>query len=272
MRPNFREKIEKVVTYHNFLLTEYYKQDPVSVDDVITECLQYTERLQPMLVDVPLHLAGVNKAGDRILFEGAQGALLDIDHGTYPFVTSSNTVVGGVASSAGVSMQSVRDIFGIAKMYTTRVGSGPFPTELFDDNGKLLAERGFEFGATTGRPRRCGWLDLPALRRVAIINGLTGLIMTKLDVLDTMESIQLCVAYRRNGVEHAVLPDDFCETDEIEPVYETMPGWQSKTMGITQYDDLPENAKKYIERVHQLTEVEIKAVSTGPDRAHMIWC
>ena len=266
--PDFNERAQTLVAYHNFLLTEYYEQPAVSADEVIAECERYRDRVQSMLIDVPVFLAKMNREGKRILFEGAQGALLDIDHGTYPFVTSSNTVVGGVVSSTGIAMHSLKRIVGIAKTYSTRVGAGPFPTELFDKDGEQLAERGAEFGTTTGRARRCGWLDIPALRRVALVNGLTGLYMTKLDVLDVFETIQLCVGYRVNGEMFDIMPDN--PVGEIEPIYEAVPGWCSSTLGITQYDDLPDNAKHYLEQIECLVEVKIEAISTGFEREHMI--
>lgn len=269
---DFEEKLQRLVDYHNFLLQHYYQAEPVVVRDILDECLAVRDRIKPLCADVPSLLANLNQQGKTILFEGAQGALLDIDHGTYPFVTSSNTLVGGVATSAGIAMQSIGQIIGIAKMYATRVGSGPFVTELHDDVGQLIAERGHEFGATTGRPRRCGWLDIPALRRVAMLNGITHWCLTKLDVLDTIAEIKICVAYQLDGERYDVMPDDMARFNQIEPIYETLPGWQQDTLGVTDAEQLPNAAQQYIKHVEELTGINVAYISTGPDREHIITC
>jgi len=266
------ERLQRLVDYHNYLLEHYYKQQPIEVATILEECLAVREKIAPLCCDVPLFLAELNRKGHSILYEGAQGALLDIEHGTYPYVTSSNTLAGGVVTSAGVAMQSVTEIIGIAKAYTTRVGAGPFVTELHDDIGALIAKRGHEYGSTTGRPRRCGWLDLPALKRVAMLNGITAWSLTKLDVLDTLAEIQVCVAYRLNGQEYSIMPDDLGLFDQIEPIYETFPGWQQETMGLTDWQQLPQAATHFIDYIVTATGVPIDSISTGPERAHVIKC
>ncbi|HKK16604.1 MAG TPA: adenylosuccinate synthetase, partial [Gammaproteobacteria bacterium] len=208
--------------------------------------------------------------GNNILFEGAQGTLLDIDHGTYPFVTSSNTTAGGAATGTGIGPLNFDYILGITKAYTTRVGSGPFPTELFDEMGEHMARRGHEFGATTGRPRRCGWFDAVALRRARQINSLSGLCLTKLDVLDGLETLQLCTGYKCNGEIRMTTPSGADEFAECKPVYEEMPGWQESTLGIRKYEELPANARAYIQRIAEITETPVDIISTGADREETI--
>ena len=266
----FINKLEVVMEYHNFALTHYYQVDPVSFEQVRDETLAMRGVLLPMIADVPDLLQQYSEAGNNVMFEGAQGALLDIDHGTYPYVTSSNTTAGGAAAGAGVGPRHIDYVLGITKVYTTRVGAGPFPSELFDDIGKRLADRGHEKGSTTGRDRRCGWLDLVALKRANWINSITGMCMTKLDVLDGLDTIRLCVSYQRNGQVVDVLPLSADEFEGCEPVYIDMPGWHENTLGITEYDDLPENARAYLEKIESLTGVPIDIISTGPDRNETI--
>lgn len=267
---NLREKVEKILDYHNFALTEYYKQPAVSVDTVMAELQAAIDWMSPLIIDTTERLWALQQQGENMLFEGAQGAMLDIDHGTYPFVTSSNTTSGGASTGTGLGPGSFDYVLGIVKAYTTRVGAGPFPTELFDDTGAHLAKVGHEFGATTGRPRRCGWLDLAALKRAMINNGVTGLCLTKLDVLDELETIRVCVGYRWRGEELALPPLGAEAIEDCEPVYIDLPGWQSNTVGVQNYDDLPDAAKAYIKKIEELVETPIDIVSTGPDRAHTI--
>jgi len=264
----FKEKLKEVMEYHNYMLKNYFKAEEVSYEKVLEEGLIMAEKLRPMIVDVPNTLHELRKAGKNIMFEGAQGTLLDIDHGTYPYVTSSSTTAGGVCTGSGVGPKNLDYILGITKAYTTRVGSGPFPTELFDDVGKHIAEVGHEQGATTGRDRRCGWLDAVALRRSMQINSITGICVTKLDVLDELETIKICVAYELDGKKMDVAPINTTEFARCTPIYEEHEGWQTKTYGITNYDDLPEKAKNYLKRMEELLETPIDIISTGPDREH----
>jgi adenylosuccinate synthase len=252
--------------YHNFALEHYFKFDTVDYQMVLDQGLAQAERMAPMIRDVPGELHAMRKNGQNIMFEGAQGALLDIDHGTYPFVTSSTTTSGGAASGSGVGPCDLDYILGIVKAYTTRVGAGPFPTELFDDDGRYLGEKGHEFGATTGRERRCGWLDTVALRRSLNINSVTGICITKLDVLDGMKTIKICVAYKLDGKEIDVPPVGAEGFAKCEPVYIEMPGWDDSTVGTKDYDSLPANAKAYLKKIEELCETPIDIISTGPDR------
>ncbi len=256
------DKLGGVLDYHNFLLQHYYKADPLDVAQVADDAARQGEALKPMLCDVTDELHRLRRSDKALLFEGAQGALLDIDHGTYPFVTSSNTTVGGVMTGAGVGPGDIDYVLGITKAYTTRVGSGPFPTELDDEAGRRMAERGVEFGATTGRPRRCGWLDAVALRRMVRINGVTGLCLTKLDVLDGFAEVRVCVEYE--GVDAFPLGAE--EWARARPVYETIPGWEGDTRGITDPSDLPSGARAYLDRIEALVEAPIHMLSTGPER------
>lgn len=264
----FTEKLKEVMEYHNFTLKHYFKAEEVSYEKVLAESLEMAEKMRPMVIDVPHTLHKMRKAGKNIMFEGAQGTLLDIDHGTYPYVTSSSTTAGGACTGSGVGPKDLDYILGITKAYTTRVGSGPFPTELFCEIGKHIAEVGKEQGATTGRDRRCGWLDVVALRRAMEINSITGVCVTKMDVLDELETIKICVAYELDGVQMEVPPINTPEFARCTPVFEEMPGWQSKTFGITEYDDLPEKAKAYLNRMSELLDTPIDIISTGPDRDH----
>ena len=267
----FRERLRELMDFHNFQLEHYYHAAPVSYDDVAAEWLAYAARVRPLITDVTLAAYRHREAGDHIIFEGAQGAMLDIDHGTYPFVTSSSTAAGGAATgSAGVGPRHLDYILGIAKAYSTRVGGGPFPTELLDATGKHLAEVGHEYGATTGRARRCGWIDLPALRRAIYNSSISGLCLTKLDVLDALPQIQVCTHYDMDGERLDVAPVGADELARCQPVYETLPGWQSDTVGITDYSALPEKARAYIAYLENALGLPIAIVSTGPDRVHTI--
>ncbi len=269
-RERFAAKLGEVLDFHNFVLKNYFKTDIVDFHKTLDETLACGERIKPMVADVPRMLYEAQQAGKNLLFEGAQGTLLDIDHGTYPFVTSSNCVAGAAAAGSGVGPQSLHYVLGITKAYTTRVGSGPFPTELENDTGKFLASRGNEFGATTGRPRRCGWFDAAALKRAIQINGVSGLCVMKLDVMDGMESVQLGVGYKMNGVARDILPFGAELLAQCEPVYEEMPGWSESTVGVTQFDKLPKAARNYLNRMQDVCGVPIDIISTGPDREQTI--
>lgn len=262
----FRERVREVLDLHNFMLREYLKAEPVALEAVVEPSLKLAERLKPMVADVPAELAAAMARGESLVFEGAQGALLDVDHGTYPYVTSSNCVAGAAAAGAGVGPGSLHYVLGVVKAYTTRVGSGPFPTELLDDTGKHLATVGREFGSVTGRPRRCGWFDAPALRRSLALSGVGGLAVMKLDVLDGLPVVKLCVAYQRGGERLEMLPFGADAVAGCEPVYEEMPGWSETTVGVRSWDGLPLNARRFLERLSQLAGVPIDMVSTGPDR------
>ncbi|MCW8922080.1 MAG: adenylosuccinate synthase [Gammaproteobacteria bacterium] len=266
----FREKLKGVMEYHNFSLKNYFKADEVSYEEVLAEVLGYREKLLSMVADIPAMLDGYRKAGQNIMFEGAQGTLLDIDQGTYPYVTSSNTTAGGACTGSGIGPGDLDYMLGITKAYTTRVGAGPFPTELFDDIGNHLGTKGHEFGATTGRSRRCGWFDGVALRRAAQINSLTGLCITKLDVLDGLETLKLCTSYKYDGEELELPPLGADAIEQCEPVYEEMPGWTESTEGVRDYDALPENAKKYLKRMEEIVGVPVDIISTGPERDETI--
>ena len=266
----FRERLRELMDFHNFQLEHYYHAAPVSYDDVASEWLAYAARVRPLITDVTLAITRHSAKGEHIIFEGAQGAMLDIDHGTYPFVTSSSTAAGGAATGSGVGPRHLDYILGIAKAYSTRVGGGPFPTELLDATGKHLAEVGHEYGATTGRARRCGWIDLPALRRAIYNSSISGLCLTKLDVLDALPQIQVCTAYHMDGERLDVAPVGADELARCQPVYETLPGWQSDTVGITAYEQLPEKARAYIAYLENALGLPIAIVSTGPDRVHTI--
>ena len=251
-------KLEALLHQHNFMLEQYYGAAPVTLQACLAASYDFLAELRPMMGDVLSTLASYRKTGASVLFEGAQGALLDIDHGTYPFVTSSNTTAGAISSGCGVGPRYLDYILGITKAYTTRVGEGPFPTELKDDVGRYLAEKGHEFGATTGRPRRCGWLDVYALQRVVEMNSLTGLCITKLDVLDGLKEIALCTDYEVDA------------SGNITPVYEMMPGWETPTESVKSFTELPENARAYLARIEVLCGIPIDIISTGPDRSETI--
>ena len=266
----FTRKLRDVMEYHNFFLEKYYQVEPLNVDKVLTESLEMGRELLPMMDDVTSLLHAYRKAGTNIMFEGAQGSLLDIDHGTYPFVTSSNTTAGGTATGSGFGPLYLDYVLGITKAYTTRVGSGPFPTELFDATGEYLAKRGHEFGATTGRPRRCGWFDAVALRTAVNINSISGLCLTKLDVLDGLETISICVGYTNKDGNPVSNPMDSDDYEGLVPVYEEVPGWSESTLGAKTLDELPEAARSYIRKIEQVVGAPIDIISTGPDRVETI--
>ncbi|MEJ6540644.1 MAG: adenylosuccinate synthase [Halioglobus sp.] len=266
----FTRKLRDVMEYHNFSLEKYYHVEPLNVDKVLTESLEMGRELLPMMDDVTSLLHAYRKAGTNIMFEGAQGSLLDIDHGTYPFVTSSNTTAGGTATGSGFGPLYLDYVLGITKAYTTRVGSGPFPTELFDATGEYLAKRGHEFGATTGRPRRCGWFDAVALRTAVNINSISGLCLTKLDVLDGLETISICVGYASKDDDPVSNPMDSDDYEGLVPVYEEVPGWSESTLGAKTLDELPEAARSYIRKIEQVVGAPIDIISTGPDRVETI--
>jgi adenylosuccinate synthase len=267
----FAAKLKEVMEYHNFMLTNYYKVDAIDYQTTLDETLAVADLLKSMVVDVTELLDNARKTGEKIMFEGAQGTLLDIDHGTYPYVTSSNTTAGGVATGTGFGPCHVEYVLGIIKAYTTRVGSGPFPTEQFNDVGQYLATKGHEVGATTGRGRRCGWLDLVAMRRAIQLNSITGLCLTKLDVLDGLEELQLCIGYKlEDGTVTNVAPMSADDFEKVTPVYESMPGWSDVTVGQQDHSKLPQAALNYIARIEEILEVPIHIISTGPDRVETI--
>jgi adenylosuccinate synthase len=266
----FADKLRELLDFHNFVLTEYYKQPKVDFQKTLDDALALAPRLIPLVADVPRALYHANKAGKNLLFEGAQGALLDIDHGTYPFVTSSNCVSGAAAAGAGIGPMHLHYVLGITKAYSTRVGEGPFPTELSDDVGERLRQRGKEFGATTGRPRRTGWFDAAAMKRSIQLNGVSGLCITKLDVLDGADTLKICVGYNIDGELSEILPVGAEELARCVPVYEEMPGWTDSTVGVKAHDRLPKGARNYLARVEKLCGVPIDMISTGPDREETI--
>ncbi len=266
----FADRLAEILDYHNFILTAYYKAAACEPGPVLAQAAVWRAELSPMMADVTGQLHECREAGGNILFEGAQGSLLDIDHGTYPFVTSSNTTAGGTATGSGFGPLYLDYVLGITKAYTTRVGSGPFPTELFCDIGRHLAEKGHEFGATTGRPRRCGWFDAAALRQAVRINSLSGLCLTKLDVLDGLSEVSICTGYRRDGRNISTPPLHADDYETLQPVYETLPGWQDSTLGANTIDQLPVNAQAYIRRVEAEVGIPIDIISTGADRRETI--
>ena len=261
----FEEKLDALYAYHTVNI-ERHSVETTPLAEVKLLARMYADRLLPLIGDVPGMIDSYRKRGKRVLFEGAQGTLLDVDHGTYPFVTSSNTVAGAACSGSGCGPSAIEYVLGIAKAYTTRVGAGPFPTELFNEVGQELGERGHEFGATTGRQRRCGWFDAPAVKRACIINGVTGLCITKLDVMDTLKTVKICTAYKLDGVEIDVPPLGADVLAKCEPVYEELAGWEAQTEGVTQYADLPAVAVAYLKRLEELVGVPVHMVSTGPER------
>jgi len=270
----FAKKLRELLDLHNFALSGYLHSKPVEFQPIFDHAVKVAEQLKPMMADVGYILHNANRAGANLLFEGAQGTLLDIDHGTYPYVTSSNCVAGNASAGAGVGPDQLHYILGITKAYTTRVGSGPFPTELPMDEpgtvGNHLSVVGQERGTVTGRPRRCGWLDAALLKRSIIINGISGLCITKLDVLDGLKEIKVCVGYELNGKRIDILPLDADDIVACKPIYDTFPGWAETTAGITEWDKLPVNARKYLERVQEFIGAPVDMVSTGPDRDHTI--
>ncbi|AWR61259.1 TPA: adenylosuccinate synthase [Proteus mirabilis] len=267
----FAQKLKEIIEYHNFQLVNYYKVEPVDYQKTLDDIMAIADILTGMVVDVSDLLYKATQKGELVMFEGAQGTLLDIDHGTYPYVTSSNTTAGGVATGSGLGPRYVGYVLGIIKAYSTRVGAGPFPTELFDETGNFLREKGQEFGATTGRSRRTGWLDIIAIRRAVQINSLSGFCMTKLDVLDGLKEVKVCVGYRLpNGEVIETTPLAADDWEGIEPIYESMPGWNESTFGVKDKAQLPQAALNYIKRVEELTGVPVDIVSTGPDRSETI--
>lgn len=267
----FAVKLKEVLDYHNFVLQNYFNEPPVDFQKTYDEAMEHAKVMQPLVMDVVSRLHELRKAGENLMFEGAQGTLLDIDHGTYPFVTSSNTTAGGVATGSGVGPLYLDYILGITKAYTTRVGSGPFPTELFDETGAYLAKQGHEFGSVTGRPRRCGWFDAVILRRSIEINSISGLCLTKLDVLDGLDTVRICTGYKdAAGNLLTEAPTDADSYTGLQPVYEDMPGWSESTVGAQSLDALPANAQAYIRRIGELVGAPIDIISTGPDRKETI--
>jgi adenylosuccinate synthase len=270
IREKFAAKLGEVLDYHNFLLKNYFRTETVDFAKTLDEAMQAAEIIAPITADITQELQDISEAGGSILFEGAQGTFLDIDHGTYPFVTSSNTVAAAASTGTGIGPRNLDYILGIVKAYTTRVGAGPFPTELFDDQGQHLARVGAEFGATTGRPRRCGWFDAVALRRSIVNSSVSGLCVTKLDVLDELETIQICNGYEIDGQAIAGVPVIVDRFAECKPVYEELPGWQESTVGMTSVDELPAKARAYLARIEELAGVPVDIISTGPDREQTI--
>ena len=262
----FKEKLFSIVKDKNFYIEKFFNDTPLNAEDIFKEYKEYAKFLKPFVKDISTELYEDIKADKKILFEGAQGTHLDIDHGTYPFVTSSNTVAASASSGSGVGIKAISEIIGIVKAYTTRVGSGPFPTELFDETGDLLQEIGHEFGATTNRRRRCGWLDMVLIKNAIKLNSLTGLVLTKLDVLSFSKEIKICVAYDYNGETINNLPSDVNVLSKCKPIYETMAGFESDISKCKSFDELPQNAIKYIKRIEELSLCKIDIISLGPDR------
>jgi adenylosuccinate synthase len=269
-RERFAAKLGEMLDYHNFALKQFYRAQVVDFQKTLEDTLALAERIKSLVGDVPRMLYEAQREGRNLLFEGAQGTLLDVDHGTYPFVTSSNCVAGAAAAGSGVGPGALQYVLGITKAYTTRVGSGPFPTELADDTGRQIATRGNEFGATTGRPRRCGWFDAAALKRSIQINGVSGLCVTKLDVLDGFEQLCIGVGYRVGGLELDILPAGAEALAECQPVYEEHPGWSGSTVGIKRFEALPDAAQRYLKRIEQVCGVPVDLISTGPGREETI--
>lgn len=268
--PVFAEKLREMLEFHNFMLVNYYQVEPLDYQQMLDKTMQLAQQVIPMLSDVGEDLYAYQQDGKNILFEGAQGALLDVDHGTYPYVTSSSTTAGGAATGTGIGPLNLDYVLGITKAYSTRVGNGPFPTELFDENGEHLGVKGHEFGATTGRKRRCGWFDAVAMRKSAQMNSLTSICLTKLDVLDGLKTIGICTAYKIDGRTTHIAPLGADQYAECTAITEEMPGWTESTVGITDYEKLPANAKAYIARIEELIGVKISILSTGPDRNETI--
>ena len=266
----FSEQLAEVMELHNFMLKNYYHAEPVSVEVTLAQWLAMAERVKPLVFDTVAYLDELRRSGARLMFEGAQGALLDIDHGTYPYVTSSNTAAGCAASGSGLGPANFDYVLGVVKAYATRVGGGPFPTELFDETGERLARIGVEFGSTTGRPRRCGWFDAVTVRRAVINSSITGLCVTKLDVLDGLPSVKVCTGYRLDGQVHAHPPLLVDRYADVEPVYEEFPGWSESTLGARSLGQLPAAAQNYLRRLESIVGVPVDMVSTGADRDHNI--
>ncbi|WP_333654738.1 adenylosuccinate synthase [Dissulfurispira sp.] len=266
----FKEKLSANLTTINFLLENFYKAAPLKADAIYDEYMKYAERLSKYIADTDVIINNKIDSGENVLFEGAQGTLLDIDHGTYPFVTSSNTIAGGACTGLGVGPTKISRVLGIAKAYTTRVGEGPFPTELKNAIGESIRQKGREFGATTGRPRRCGWLDMVILKYSIRVNGLTGIALTKMDILDGMDKLKICVGYKHNGRLYEEFPKETEVLENCEPVYEEVEGWKESTLGIKGFDKLPANAKKYIKKIEEMLKTEVQIISTGQKRDEII--
>ncbi len=263
-------KLTAALEFHNHLLKELYNSETIDVEQTYKDSLQYVDQLKSMVIDCAETLAQAQSNGARLMLEGAQGTLLDVDHGTYPFVTSSNTTAGSAATGCGIGPRDIEYVLGITKAYTTRVGAGPFPTELEDEAGQYMGERGHEFGATTGRKRRCGWFDAVAVKRACSLSSVSGMCITKLDVLDGLEELKICTAYELDGEKITHLPTGAEQFSRCVPVYESLPGWTETTEGATDWDQLPENAKRYVNRLAELTGTPVHIVSTGPDRVQTI--
>ncbi len=261
-----RQKVEAALDQKNHLLVKVFNRRAITVDEIVDDLLSYAERLRPMVADTALVLHEALERGETVLFEGGQATMLDVDHGTYPFVTSSNATSGGAATGAGIGPNRIDRVIGIVKAYTTRVGAGPFPTELFDESGEFLRKTGFEFGTTTGRPRRCGWYDAPIARYTARINGVTDFVMTKLDVLTGLERIPVCVAYEVDGERFDEVPVSQSDFHHATPIYEEFPGWSEDITGARSFDDLPENAQKYVLAIEAMSGARISAIGVGPGR------
>ena len=266
----FRERLHSALDYKNFILTKYFGKEPFDEQEIFDSTLALVEKFKQHVANTSNMLQNALSSGKRVLFEGAQGSHLDIDHGTYPFVTSSSTVAGGACTGSGTGPGSIDAVIGISKAYTTRVGGGPFPTELKDEMGEKIREKGAEYGATTGRPRRCGWFDAVLLRQSARMNGITGLVVTKLDVLDGIDPIRLCVGYTCGGSTYDIVPSGLEELERCKPIYEDHPGWSSRTAGCRSWDDLPGEAQSYIRRIEELTGVPVAVISTGQERSEYI--
>ena len=269
-RERFAAKLGEVLDFHNFVLQKYFQLPAIDFQRVLDESLSQAERIKPLVTDITAVLEQLRKRGENVLFEGAQGAMLDVDLGTYPFVTSSNTTAGGAATGTGIGPREFDYVLGVVKAYTTRVGAGPFPTELFDESGEHLSRVGHEFGSVTGRKRRCGWFDSVALRRSVLHNSVSGLCVTKLDVLDQLDTIRVAVGYRHDGTTLASPPVMIDGFAQCEPVYEELSGWQQSTVGIMKYAELPVNARRYLERMQEIVGVPLDIVSTGPERDQTI--
>lgn len=266
----FKEKLSANLSIVNFLLENLYKTKPLNEKEIYKQYMQYAERLAPYIVDTDVIINKALEAGKNVLFEGAQGTLLDIDHGTYPFVTSSNTIAGGACTGLGVGPTKIKKVLGVVKAYTTRVGEGPFPTEIKDETGELIRKKGGEFGATTGRPRRCGWLDILILKHAVRINGLTGIAITKLDILDGFDKLKICVGYKYNGKRYTEFPKEIDVLNNCTPIYEEVDGWKEITLGIKEFSKLPANARKYIKTIEKMLGIKVQIISTGQKRDEII--
>jgi len=266
----FREKLKANLFHVNFLLENLYKAPRYDIEEIYNEYMRYAKELSEYIADTDIIINKSISEKGNILFEGAQGTLLDIDHGTYPFVTSSNAIAGGACTGLGVGPTKISRVLGVVKAYTTRVGSGPFPTEIKDALGDTIREKGGEYGATTGRPRRCGWLDIVVLRHSVRINGITGIAVTKLDILDGLETIKICTSYRHNGMVYEELPKEINILEGCEPVYEEVEGWSASTLGVRHFNELPKSARAYIRRIEKLLHVKVHMISTGQRRDELI--